>query len=111
MPFCPHCLYEFVEGTKTCADCKAKLVDQLPAEKLDAVKWLFLVTLSDITIAEMVKEALNNNGIPVFLKTDPIHSALSVFSAGATGSYARLYVPRGQKEAALEILQSMTDTH
>ncbi|MCK9243755.1 MAG: DUF2007 domain-containing protein [Candidatus Marinimicrobia bacterium] len=110
MPFCPRCLYEFVEGTKKCVDCNAKLVEHLPEEKMATVKWLFLDTLSDIVMANMVKEALENNGIETILKTDPLHSTFSLQTTGAIGSYARLFVPRGQKKAALDILKSMIET-
>jgi len=30
MPFCPVCRSEYVEGVKTCADCGAELVAELP---------------------------------------------------------------------------------
>jgi len=110
MPYCPRCLYEFVEGTKKCVDCNAKLVERLPKEKMATVRWLFLDTLSDIVMANMVKEALENNGIETILKTDPLHTIFSLQSTGAIGSYARLYVPRGQKQAAIDILKSMTET-
>lgn len=109
MPFCPLCLYEFVDGTKKCVDCNAKLVDRLPDEKMTIVKWLYLDTLPDVILAEMVKEALENNGIETILKTDPLHTTFSLQSTGLAGSFAKLYVPRNQKEAALEILQSMTN--
>lgn len=109
MPFCPHCLNEFVEGTEKCVDCQSRLVATLPEEKMSIVKWLFLVILTDVTMAQMVKEALENNGIETILKTDPLHTTFSLQSTGLAGSFAKLYVPRNQKEAALDILESMTN--
>ncbi len=108
MPFCPHCLYEFVEGTEKCIDCDTKLVSHLPENKKANAKWLFLEILPDIILAKMVKEALESNGIETILKTDPLHTTFSVQSTGVAGSYAKLYVPRDQQEVAREILQSMT---
>ncbi|HPC36510.1 MAG TPA: DUF2007 domain-containing protein [Candidatus Marinimicrobia bacterium] len=110
MPFCPRCLYEYVEGTQKCVDCNAKLVAHLPEEKMADVKWFCLGILSDIVMAEMVKESLENNGIETILKTDPLHTTFSLQSTGATGSYAKLFVPRDKKNAALDILKSMSTT-
>jgi hypothetical protein len=109
MPFCPHCLYEFVEGFEKCPDCRTALVDRLPEGKAAEVKWFFLDTLPDVTMAEMIKEALENSGIKTILKTDPLHTIFSLTSTGLAGSYAKLYVPIEKRQAALDILNSMTN--
>ena len=110
MPFCPRCLYEYVEGTSKCIDCNAELVARLPEEKMTDVKWFCLGVLSDIVMAEMVKESLENNGIETILKIDPLHTTFSLQSTGATGSYAKLFVHCGKKKTALDILKSMSTT-
>ena len=110
MPFCPRCLYEYVEGTQKCIDCNAELVARLPEEKMTDVKWFCLGVLSDIVMAEMVKESLENNGIETILKIDPLHTTFSLQSTGATGSFAKLLVPRSKKKIALDIFKSMSNT-
>ena len=110
MPFCPRCLCEYVEGTSKCIDCNAELVARLPEEKMTDVKWFCLGVLSDIVMAEMVKESLENNGIETILKIDPLHTTFSLQSTGATGSFAKLLVPRSKKKIALDIFKSMSNT-
>jgi hypothetical protein len=86
------------------------LVARLPEEKMTDVKWFCLGVLSDIVMAEMVKESLENNGIETILKIDPLHTTFSLQSTGATGSFAKLLVPRSKKKIALDIFKSMSTT-
>jgi len=108
MPFCPACLFEFVEGIKVCPDCGVELVEQLPPQQEADVKWTLLATFSDVVYAGMVREALENSGIRVVQKTDTLHSLFAIQSTALVGSFAMLYVDRAQSDQARAILRALT---
>jgi hypothetical protein len=68
MPFCPSCRYEYRSGIDRCPDCGEKLVDKLPdpeTEEQERYDWVPLARLNSYDLAEMVIEAMENEGIPV----------------------------------------------
>jgi hypothetical protein len=104
MPFCPECKYEFVAGVKQCADCLVELVDELPEEFHPEVKWAPLHALPGPVYAEMVKGALEKNGIPCLIQTDALASAYGVQGTAMGGAETLLFVPEDQLKKSTRIL-------
>jgi len=79
MPFCPNCRTEYRPGFTQCTDCGDPLVSELPelpradeaVQELQLVKLLEFLTTTE---AEMVRELLEENGIPALLRgqADPL---------------------------------------
>ena len=110
MPFCPQCHYEYTDDVKECPDCHKKLVAQLPTPDVDPdIQWIALHSLPGIVYAEMAKVAIENAGIPCYLKQDVITGALGSKGAGAVGAEVILFVPEEHKEKAEKILHEMLD--
>ena len=68
MPFCPKCGYEYEWGISECPDCGIKLVERLPEpeeETTNNIEWVPLARLNSYDLAEMVIEAMENEGIRV----------------------------------------------
>lgn len=79
MLFCPNCRTEYRQEFTRCSDCGAALVAELPAwpEMEQPVPELQLVKLTEFltpTEAEMVKELLEEEGIPALVRgqSDPL---------------------------------------
>ncbi|MBI3950936.1 MAG: DUF2007 domain-containing protein [Acidobacteria bacterium] len=79
MPYCPNCRTEYRQGFIHCNDCGASLVSELPElpEMEEPGQELRLVKLTEFltpTEAGMVKELLEENGIPVLVRgqSDPL---------------------------------------
>ena len=67
MPFCPNCRTEYRDGVTACADCDVSLADSLPVSEEDvfeSVDPVLLHFFEDGISAEIVKNALEENGIP-----------------------------------------------
>jgi hypothetical protein len=112
MPFCPQCSYEYVGGAAECPDCKQALVAQKPSEKPDDTSDLDLeeiYTLPGLTYAEMVKEALEKEGIQCMLKTDVLTASHLNMGVGTFGTDARVLVKKEDAKKALKILHTMMD--
>jgi hypothetical protein len=109
MPYCPNCKYEYVAGVEQCADCQIPLVDELPAEEMPDVKWAPLPALPGPVYAEMVKEALESEGIPCLLQKDALSSAYGAQGTAMGGSETMLFVPEDRLEEAQAILSQMLD--
>jgi len=73
MPFCPNCKYEYEEGVETCPDCGADLVDRLPeTQEARPLKFVLLRDLPSRLYAEMLKGALEKEGITCIIKGDDV---------------------------------------
>jgi hypothetical protein len=76
MPYCPKCRTEYLEGATTCSDCGSILVSSLPPEEDERANageeagFVALRTYSMRMYAEMVVNALENEGIPSFIKSN-----------------------------------------
>jgi predicted nucleic acid-binding Zn-ribbon protein len=103
MPYCPKCKYEFIEGIKECPDCGTDLIEYIPQEHEVNIKWVPLTTLKSLVLAEMVREALANNDIPSFIRSDAIQGALLAYSTGIAGTYSKIFVPEEMKDKAQKI--------
>ncbi len=108
MPFCPECKYEFESGIKKCPDCGTKLVSRLPEEHEVEVKWVLLKNFTSPVQAEMVQEALAQNDIQSFIKSDLFHDTFATHATSMAGSYAKLYVAENELKAAQEIAAQVT---
>lgn len=60
MPWCPNCKTEYQEGIEVCADCGAKLVDELPAERELAV----VAYISEEELAQKLVKYLEFSSMP-----------------------------------------------
>lgn len=110
MPVCPECKYEYVEGVKKCPDCGAELVENTETEDdspLEEIKWVKIQTQTGVVYTEMLKEVLENKGIPCILKP----SDLSPYVGKGTnvfGDNTHLLVPESRHEESLKIMQEMS---
>ena len=68
-----------------------------------------LYTLPGIIYAEMVKEALENNGIPSIIKSDLLSSGLQAKSAGIADDSCQIWVAEKHFKKALNIVEGMMD--
>jgi hypothetical protein len=102
MAFCPKCRYEFKEGVKKCPDCETVLVDQLEEEPEH--KFVLVDSMESDLLADMVKEALDNNDIPSIIKSDFFHEGFLAEPASLPGSHSAIFVPEDRVEEAREII-------
>ncbi|NOZ61923.1 MAG: hypothetical protein GXO74_09610 [Calditrichaeota bacterium] len=110
MPFCPKCGYEYFPEIKHCPDCDVDLVDKLPEESdFYEQNWVALRDLPGNVYAEMVKEVLDKENIPCFIKSDSISATLITSSASIPGSSATIFVPEKFISKAKRILLDMMD--
>jgi hypothetical protein len=79
VPFCPTCRTEYREGFTHCSDCGGALVSELPetAERDRRDQDFRPIKLAGFSIpaeAEMVREFLEKNGIPAYVRgqSDPL---------------------------------------
>ena len=118
MPFCPNCRYEYREGIWECPDCGARLVDKLPEEApsedtdktaAENTNFVPLKNLPSRVYAQMLEEALKNEGIPSITKGDeaiPFRAATNHIPV----SKVTIWVPKQKLEKAREIADWMFDS-
>jgi hypothetical protein len=113
MAYCPNCKYEYKDNIEECPDCGAKLVDKLEEETLESIKYVPFRTLPSRLYAEMLKEALENEGIPSIIKEDVIGGipyAITLGSYGTTSpTGATVWVQEKNLERAEQIADQMLD--
>jgi hypothetical protein len=109
MPFCPKCRYEYKKGVKKCLDCGARLVDQLPEENPpEGPNFVPVRNLPSRLYAQMLQEALQNEGIPSMIKGDegiPLRSTTIHIPV----SKITIWVPEKDIQRAKEIADQMFD--
>jgi hypothetical protein len=116
MPFCPDCRYEYEPGISKCPDCGTKLVEKLPEEPTptgtnDSGEEINFVPLKDFPsrlYAEMLKEALKNEGIISMIKGDE-GIAFRTTTSHIPVSKITILVPQKDIERAGEIADQMLD--
>ena len=111
MPFCPKCKSEYLQGIETCSDCHVPLVSELvdgPQDTEREEKFVLLHTFPSLVYAEMVKEALENKGVPCLMKSDMLTSAYGS-KGGGVFSRVRIFVPEDRLEESDEKMDQMLD--
>lgn len=95
--FCPNCKFEYEAGVFKCPDCDEYLVDQLSPDGEEAESdyhWIQLARINSDQYAEMIKEALESQDIPVILHSGTGHFGITgqmgVISRPIGGAYSIL---------------------
>jgi hypothetical protein len=111
VPFCPRCGYEYLDDVTECFDCEADLVQRYisPDEALSGLDWVKIQKLPGTVLADMIKSALEANGIPCVILKSFFSSALVGQSTGLIGYDSTLLVPRECQSDAENIIQGMVE--
>lgn len=108
MPYCPNCRYEYKDDIVECPDCGAKLVDKLEEEAFENIKYVPFRTLPSRLYAEMLKEALEKEGIPSIIKGDDVGIMLGSYST-TSPVVVSVWVQEENLERAEQIADQMLD--
>jgi hypothetical protein len=108
MPYCPNCKYEYKDNVEECPDCGAKLVDKLEEETFESIKYIPFRNLPSRLYAEMLQEALKNEGIPSIIKGDDIAITLGSYSTTSPVEVT-IWVPEQDLERCEKIANEMLD--
>lgn len=106
MGFCPKCRYEFKEGIKKCPDCETELVDELEEEV--ETKFVLIKNLDSDLTADMIKDALKDQGIASIVKSDFFHEGFLAEPGSLPGAHSAIFVPDDQVKKARKIIDSIT---
>lgn len=109
MPYCPKCRFEYKEGMEQCPDCGAPLVDELPEERPpESPHFVPLRNMPSRMYAQMLQEALKNEGIPSMIKGDE-GIPLRTTTMHIPVSRITIWVPQKDAEKANGIADWMFD--
>ncbi|HKJ67413.1 MAG TPA: DUF2007 domain-containing protein [bacterium] len=110
MKYCHSCRYEFQDTMDVCPDCGVTLREDPPApEEYREVEWVELRQLPSPIYLEMVKEILDNEGIPNYLSFNFLSSTFSIRGASLVGESGKLFVPEEFREEALNLIEPLID--
>lgn len=107
MPFCPKCDAEYFEEMEYCPGCGceiSKFKDEV--HFAEHVELVVLGEFSDRYMAEMVAQALKNEGIPSLMQSDFL-SIIELVYGSFAGSRTRILVSKSSLEKSKEILDSI----
>jgi len=112
MPICPKCKYEYTDGHVECIDCGAMLVDELPLrDDSDLISsdthFVPFRTYPSHVQAEMVREALANEGVTAVIKGSEVYGLGDIGSGVARGVV--IWIPEDEQEEATRIADSILD--
>lgn len=113
MPFCPRCKYEYVDGRVECIDCGETLVDELEsAEETEElhpdIRFVAFRSYPSFVHAEMIREALANEGIASLVKGNEMFGSATGAGANAAVKVV-VWVPEDDQEEAARIADSILD--
>jgi hypothetical protein len=91
-----------------CPDCGAKLVEKLEEETIEDIKYVPFRTLPSRLYAEMLKEALEKEGIPSIIKGDDVGIMLGSYSTTSPVEVS-VWVQEENLEGAEQIADQMLD--
>jgi len=107
MPFCPECQFEYKPGVIICPDCGSVLVEKLPDQpELEPVTFIHLRDVPSRIYAEMLKEALESEGIPSIIKGDDLGMLLG-WNSTSSAVRISIWVDRNKLFEAKEIAQGI----
>jgi hypothetical protein len=109
MSYCPKCKYEFEDSVKFCPDCEMQLIEKKPEEHVVETKWVLLDKLNSSVMADMLKEALEENEIFCLEKSDMFHSAFAMESTSFAGGEIEILVPEDRLPKAKNILKQINN--
>ncbi|HEX9934642.1 MAG TPA: DUF2007 domain-containing protein [bacterium] len=113
MPYCPSCGYEYQPGVSECPDCREKLVNLLKPDAHGAertnIRFVPMPELPGRVFAEMVKGALEEQGIHSYIRSDGISEGFGIVGTGPIAKVFRLFVPENRYEESLDIQKQMMD--
>lgn len=104
MGYCPACGIEFDDELEECMRCGGPLIEGTVEEMFDEVdnsEWVELDPLPELPHAVSVKEALDLEGLPCYIK------ALSSPVGSFYGDQAVILVPETHYDTALEMQQGI----
>jgi len=111
MSYCPNCKFEYTDGQVECIDCGAMLVDELPVadhEHLMSgdVHFVPFRTYQSHAHAQMVREALANEGVTAVIKGSELYGA---GAASAVTYGVVIWIPEDEREEASRVADSILD--
>ena len=109
MSYCPKCRYEFEDDVKICLDCEMELMEGKPVEQEVKRKWVSLEKMTSSVLADMLKEALEENDIYCLEKSDMFHSAFAMEATSIAGGTVEILVPADQINKAKNILEQINN--
>lgn len=101
MPYCPNCIYEYVDGVKVCPDCGATLVD-----KLIDHDWVIVYTSDQLYDVQMMKDALESAEIEATILSQKDSS----FPAVGDLAVIKLLVKSEDAPSALNFIKELENT-
>lgn len=101
MPYCPNCIYEYVEGIKVCPDCGITLVD-----KLIDHDWVVVYTSDQQYDVQMMKDALESTEIEATILSQKDSS----FPAVGDLAVIKLLVKSEDAPSALNFIKELENT-
>jgi hypothetical protein len=109
MSICPHCRKRYEDWVVTCPSCNLPLVeDSDRGERRNVGKYVPLKSLPSRLYAEMLKEILEQEGIPCLIKGEDLGGMLGG-GAAFEPVEIMLWVPEEDYERGLEIAESIVD--
>ena len=101
MPYCPNCIYEYVEGIKVCPDCGTALVEELIDHD-----WVVVYTSDQEYDVQMMKDSLESSDIEAMILSQKDSS----FPAVGDLAVIKLLVKSEDAPSALNFIKELENT-